>query len=91
MTTGKRHRAAGGEAMFEVPIDREINQIRMPSFDAVISRLVIHHSPDDLKRKAFAEIFHSLETQRNFTYRRFNPPPIRCMLTLSTWHWTPTG
>ena len=36
-----------------------IEQIAYPdaTFDVVISRLVIHHLPDDLKRQGFLQLF----------------------------------
>jgi ubiquinone/menaquinone biosynthesis C-methylase UbiE len=51
---------SGAVAVFEVGL---IERISYPDaiFDVVISRLVMHHLPDDLKRRAIAEIFRVLK------------------------------
>jgi ubiquinone/menaquinone biosynthesis C-methylase UbiE len=69
----KKAKQAGFDAVFEVGL---IEKIPFPdaSFDVVISRLVIHHLPDDLKRKAFAEIFRVLKPGGRFLVADFRPP-----------------
>jgi ubiquinone/menaquinone biosynthesis C-methylase UbiE len=42
------------------------------TFDVVISRLVIHHLPDDLKRRGFAEILRALKPGGASPDRRFH-------------------
>ncbi len=44
------------------------------TFDVVISRLVIHHLPDDLKRNGFAEILRVLKPSCSLLIVDFNPP-----------------
>ena len=44
------------------------------TFDVVISRLVVHHLPDDLKRRCFAEIFRVLKPGGLIFLADFNPP-----------------
>ena len=44
------------------------------TFDVVISRLVMHHLPDDLKEKAFAEIYRVLKPGGLFFITDFKPP-----------------
>jgi ubiquinone/menaquinone biosynthesis C-methylase UbiE len=44
------------------------------TFDVVISRLVIHHLPDDVKQRAFAEIFRVLKTNGHLFLADFTPP-----------------
>ena len=44
------------------------------NFDVVISRLVIHHLPDDLKQRGFAEIFRVLKPGGLFFITDFTPP-----------------
>jgi demethylmenaquinone methyltransferase/2-methoxy-6-polyprenyl-1,4-benzoquinol methylase/phosphoethanolamine N-methyltransferase len=55
------------------------------TFDVVISRLVIHHLPDDLKRRGIAEIFRVLKPGGRLFLADFNPPsnPILAHLTLA--------
>ncbi len=56
----KKAKRIASEAVFEVGL---IEKIPYPdaTFYVVISRLVIHHLPDDLKRRGFAEIFRVLK------------------------------
>src|ERR1700690_920884 len=44
------------------------------TFDVGVSRLVIHHLPDDLKGKAFSEIFRVLKPGGHFLVADFKPP-----------------
>ena len=44
------------------------------TFDVVISRLAIHHLPDDLKRRAFAEILRVLKPGGHLLIADFKPP-----------------
>ena len=69
----KKAKRSGCEAGFEVGL---IEKIAYPdaTFDAVISRLVIHHLPDDLKRQGFAEIFRVLKHGGLVFLADFNPP-----------------
>jgi demethylmenaquinone methyltransferase/2-methoxy-6-polyprenyl-1,4-benzoquinol methylase/phosphoethanolamine N-methyltransferase len=61
----KKALQAGSDVVFDVGL---IEKIPFPdaTFDVVVSRLVIHHLPDDLKRKAFAEIFRVLKPGGHF-------------------------
>src|SRR5215216_2888446 len=56
----KKAKQAGANVIFDVGL---IEKLPFPeaTFDVVISRLVIHHLPDDLKRQGFAEIFRVLK------------------------------
>ncbi len=69
----KKAQRSGVEALFEVGL---IEKIDYPDafFDVAISRLVIHHLPDDLKRRGFAEIFRVLKPGGLFFLADFNPP-----------------
>ncbi len=69
----KKAKRAGYDAVFEVGL---VEKIPFPdaTFDVVVSRLVIHHLPDDLKRKAFAEIFRVLKPGGHFLVADFRPP-----------------
>ncbi len=44
------------------------------TFDVVISRLVIHHLPDDLKRQSFTEILRVLKPGGTLFIADFKPP-----------------
>ena len=66
-------RRIGSDAVFEVGL---IEKIPYPdaTFDAVISRLVIHHLPDDLKLRGIAEIFRVLKSGGRVFLADFKPP-----------------
>ena len=69
----KKAKKAGADVTFDVGL---IEKIPFPdaTFDVVVSRLVIHHLPDDLKRKGFAEIFRVLKPGGQFLVADFKPP-----------------
>src|SRR5215207_10013919 len=56
----KKAKQSAANVVFDVSL---IEKLPFPeaTFDVVISRLVIHHLPDDLKRQGFAEIFRVLK------------------------------
>ena len=78
----KKAKRSGLETVFEVGL---IEKLTYPeaTFDAVISRLVIHHLPDDLKRQGFAEILRVLKPGGLFFLADFKPPsnPILAHVT----------
>jgi len=69
----KKAKRMGSATVFDVGL---IEKIAFPdaAFDVVISRLVIHHLPDDLKRRGFAEVFRVLKSGASFLLADFNPP-----------------
>ena len=69
----KKATSSRSEAVFKVGL---IEKIPYPDamFDLVISRLVIHHLPDDLKRRGFAEIFRVLKPNGRVFLADFKPP-----------------
>jgi ubiquinone/menaquinone biosynthesis C-methylase UbiE len=69
----KKAKRAGADVVFDVGL---VEKIPFPdaTFDVVVSRLVIHHLPDDLKHKAFSEIFRVLKPGGHFLVADFNPP-----------------
>ncbi len=69
----KKAKQAGSDVVFDVGL---IEKIPCPdaTFDVVISRLAIHHLPDELKRRAFSEIFRVLKPGGHFLVADFNPP-----------------
>jgi ubiquinone/menaquinone biosynthesis C-methylase UbiE len=66
-------RQAELEVVFEVGL---IENIPFPAatFDVIISRLVIHHLPDELKRQGFSEILRVLKPGGHFLIADFTPP-----------------
>ena len=78
----EKAKRSGIEAVFELGL---IEKMPYPdaSFDVVISRLVIHHLPDDLKRQGFAEIFRALKPGGRCFLADFNPPanPVLAHIT----------
>ena len=69
----KKAKRQGSETIFDVGL---IEKLAYPdaTFDIVISRLVIHHLPDDLKRTAFTEILRVLKAEGHLLIADFNPP-----------------
>jgi ubiquinone/menaquinone biosynthesis C-methylase UbiE len=69
----KKAKQARSDVVFDVGL---VEKIPFPdaTFDAVINRLVVHHLPDDLKRKAFAEIFRVLKPGGRFLVVDFRAP-----------------
>jgi ubiquinone/menaquinone biosynthesis C-methylase UbiE len=80
----KKAKHSGLEAVFDLGL---IEKLPYPdaTFDVVISRLVIHHLPDDLKRRGLAEIFRVLKPGGRLFLADFNPPanPLLARLTLA--------
>jgi ubiquinone/menaquinone biosynthesis C-methylase UbiE len=56
----KKASRSGQEVVFEVGLIEQL-AFSDATFDVVVSRLVIHHLPDDLKRRGFAEILRVLK------------------------------
>jgi ubiquinone/menaquinone biosynthesis C-methylase UbiE len=79
----KKAKRSRSEAVFEVGL---IEKLPYPeaSFDVVISRLVIHHLPDDLKRRGFAEIFRVLKPGGLFFLADFKPPANRILVHVAS-------
>ena len=69
----KKAKRSGSDVAFDFAL---IEKIPFPdvTFDVVVSRLVIHHLPDDLKRKAFAEILRVLKPGGHLLVADFKPP-----------------
>lgn len=78
----KKAQHNGSATVFEIGL---IEKIAFPdaTFDVVISRLMIHHLPDDLKRQAFKEIYRVLKSGGLVFIADFKPPtnPILAHLT----------
>ena len=70
-----RHKAmqAGAQAGFQAGL---IEDIPFPGdkFDLVLSSLMLHHLPDDLKREGFLEIHRVLKPGGRFVAVDFDPP-----------------
>jgi len=69
----KKAMHAGADISFNVCLIEKI-EYQDSTFDVVVSRLVIHHLPDDLKRQGFAEIFRVLKPGGLLFLADFNPP-----------------
>ncbi len=69
----KKAKRSGLPATFEIGL---IEKLPYPdaTLDIVINRLVVHHLPDDLKRRGFAEIFRVLKPGGRLFLVDFNPP-----------------
>jgi ubiquinone/menaquinone biosynthesis C-methylase UbiE len=79
----KKAKRSGSATIFEVGL---IEKLAFPdaTFDVVISRLVIHHLPDDLKRTAFTEILRVLKAGGHLLVADFNPPKNPILNHIST-------
>ncbi len=79
----KAHRS-GSAVIFDVGL---IEKIPHPdnTFDVVISRLMVHHLPEELKPLAFREVLRVLKPGGSFFIADFNPPtnPVLSHLTLA--------
>ena len=66
-------RRRGAATVFDVGL---IEKLAFPeaTFDVVLSRLMVHHLPDDLKRQGFAEILRVLKPGGLFFLADFKPP-----------------
>lgn len=69
----KKAKQNGSSVVFELGL---IEKLPYPeaSFDVVISRLVIHHLPDELKRRGFTEMFRVLKPGGRIFLADFKPP-----------------
>jgi ubiquinone/menaquinone biosynthesis C-methylase UbiE len=69
----KKASRAGLEVVFDVGL---IEKLAFPdaTFDVVISRLAIHHLPDDLKHVGFMEILRVLKPGGHLLIADFTPP-----------------
>lgn len=63
-----------------------VEQIAFPdaSLDVVLSSFMVHHLPDDLKRRAFAEIHRVLKPGGRVVVVDFEPPQGRLLRTAMT-------
>ncbi len=73
----------GSSAVFEIGL---IENLRYPDsmFDAVVSRLVMHHLPDDLKRGGLAEVLRVLKPGGLFFIADFKMPSNPFLAHLSS-------
>jgi len=69
----QKARRSRSPAVFEVGLIEKI-PYSDANFDVVISRLVIHHLPEELRRRGFAEIFRVLKPGGNLFLVDFKPP-----------------
>jgi len=69
----KKAQRSGSDAVFELGL---IEKLPYPdtTFDVVISRLMIHHLPGDLKRQGFKEIYRVLKPGGHVFITDFKPP-----------------
>jgi len=69
----KKASRSGSEVVFDVGL---IEKLAFPdaTFDVVISRLAMHHLPDDLKRRGLTEILRVLKPGGNLLIADFKPP-----------------
>jgi demethylmenaquinone methyltransferase/2-methoxy-6-polyprenyl-1,4-benzoquinol methylase/phosphoethanolamine N-methyltransferase len=78
----KKAKQSGSNTTFDVGLIEKLAHTDA-TFDVVISRLVIHHLPDEIKRQGFAEILRVLKPGGLFYLTDFNPPanPILAHVT----------
>jgi ubiquinone/menaquinone biosynthesis C-methylase UbiE len=80
----KKAKRLGSDTVFDLGL---IEKMPYPdeAFDVAISRLVIHHLPDDLKRQGLAEISRVLKPGGRVFLADFNPPanPILAHVTMA--------
>ncbi len=69
----KKAKGASSNAVFEVGLIEKLD-FADATFDVVISRLVMHHLPEELKRRGLAEIFRVLKPGGLVFTTDFNPP-----------------
>lgn len=69
----KKAMQTGMDAMFDVALIEKL-PFEDATFNIVISRLVMHHLPDDLKRQALAEIFRVLKPGGTIFLADFQTP-----------------
>lgn len=69
----KKASRSGQDVVFEVGL---IEKLAFPdaTFDVVISRLAIHHLPDEIKREGFSEILRVLKPGGKVLIADFSPP-----------------
>jgi demethylmenaquinone methyltransferase/2-methoxy-6-polyprenyl-1,4-benzoquinol methylase/phosphoethanolamine N-methyltransferase len=78
----KKAKRRASDTQFEVGL---IEKIPYPeaTFDVVISRLMVHHLPDDLKRQAFLDVLRVLKPGGSFFIADFNRPENPLLAHLS--------
>ncbi len=76
-------RRTGSEAVFDVGLMEKIPYPES-SFDIVISRLVIHHLPGDLKGRGIAEVYRVLKPGGLVFLADFKPPTNEVLAHLVT-------
>ena len=79
----KKAKRTGTKAVFEVGLIEKL-PYQDATFDVVISRLVVHHLPDDLKRRAFAEILRVLKLGGLVFLADFKPPTNPILAHIAT-------
>ena len=79
----KKAKRSGSRVIFDLGL---IEKLAFPdaTFDAVINRLMVHHLPDDIKRRGFAEIFRVLKPGGLLFIADFTPPSNRILAHLTS-------